>query len=78
MLADWSLIVSPEALESRYVRLAYRYFINREKPVLPLSCTEPVDTLPPELDNVEIVPYDIDDQKRSFQRLIHDIIDLRS
>ena len=71
------LIVSPQALESRYVRLAYRYFINREKPVIPVLY-KPVETLPPELNNVEIVPYDPDDQHHSFQRLIYDIIDLRS
>jgi hypothetical protein len=71
------LILSPDALDSRYVRLAYRYFINREKPVIPLLY-EPVDTLPPELDNMGIVTYDHGDQKRSFKRLIHNILDLHS
>ena len=71
------LIVSPEALDSRYVRLAYRYFLNREKPVIPVLY-KTVDTLPPELNNVETVAYNHDDPNHSFQRLIHHIIDLRS
>ena len=71
------LILSPEALESRYVKLAYRYFINREKPVIPLEYLA-VDSLPPELESVETLAYDHDDNRRSFQRLIHRIIDLRS
>lgn len=70
------IIVSPKVLESRYVRQAYRYFINREKPVIPVAY-KPVDGLPPELSNLETTPYDHDDTKRSFQRLIHDILDRR-
>ncbi len=71
------LIVSPEALESSYVRLAYRYFINREKPVMPVLY-KPVSQLPQELGNIETLPFDAADARRSFQRLIHTIIDRRS
>ncbi|MBZ0303745.1 MAG: FHA domain-containing protein, partial [Anaerolineae bacterium] len=71
------LILSPEALESRYVRLAYRYFINREKPVLPLDF-KPVETPPAELGGIELLSYDPDDPRHSFQRLIHAILDRRS
>jgi pSer/pThr/pTyr-binding forkhead associated (FHA) protein len=71
------LIVSPDALDSRYVRLAYRYFINREKPVIVVSY-RPVDALPPEISSLETVPFDPADARRSFQRLIHTIIDRRS
>lgn len=71
------LILSPDALESRYVKLAYRYFINREKPVIPVEYLA-VDSLPPELQNLETLAYDLDDPRRSFQRLIHKIIDLRA
>jgi hypothetical protein len=70
------LIVSPAALDSSYVRLAYRYFINREKPVLPVIYV-PVESLPAELANLESLPYDADDQKRSAQRLIHAVLDRR-
>jgi hypothetical protein len=71
------LVVSPEALESSYVRLAYRYFINREKPVLPVMYKQ-VDHLPSEMGNIETIPFDANDARRSFQRLIHTIIDRRS
>lgn len=71
------LILSPEALDSRYVRLAYRYFVNREKPVIPLAYKS-VETLPTELKGIETLAYDSVDPRRSFQRLIHAIIDRRS
>ena len=70
------LILSPEALDSSYVRLAYRYFINREKPVVPVAY-KPVASPPSELAASDPVAYDADDQKRSFQRLIFSIIDRR-
>jgi pSer/pThr/pTyr-binding forkhead associated (FHA) protein len=71
------LILSPEALDSRYARLAYRYFVNREKPVIPLAY-KPVEHLPTELKGIETLAYDPSDSRHSFQRLIHAIIDLRS
>lgn len=71
------LILSPEALDSRYARLAYRYFVNREKPVIPLAY-KPVDNLPTELRGMEPMQYDAADARHSFQRLIHAIIDRRS
>lgn len=71
------LVLSPDALESRYVRLAYRYFINREKPVIPLAY-KPVEALPTELSGLETLPYDASDPRRSYQRLIHVILDRHS
>jgi pSer/pThr/pTyr-binding forkhead associated (FHA) protein len=71
------LILSPETLDSRYARLAYRYFINREKPVIPLAY-KPVENLPTELKGIEALQYDPADSRHSFQRLIHTIIDRRS
>jgi pSer/pThr/pTyr-binding forkhead associated (FHA) protein len=71
------LILSPEALDSRYARLAYRYFVNREKPVI-LLAYKAVENLPTELKGIEALAYDSADSRHSFQRLIHDIIDRRS
>ncbi|HLV35787.1 MAG TPA: FHA domain-containing protein [Spirillospora sp.] len=71
------LVLSPDALESRYVRLAFRYFINREKPVIPLAY-KPVEALPTELSGLETLPYDASDPRRSYQRLIHVILDRHS
>lgn len=75
----WLLVVvlSPEAVESRYCRLEYRYFINREKPVLPFLY-KPVAKIPPELNGLEVIRYDKDDLKRSFQRLILEILHKRT
>jgi pSer/pThr/pTyr-binding forkhead associated (FHA) protein len=75
----WLLVVvlSPEAVESRYCRLEYRYFINREKPVLPFIY-KPVTKMPPELNGLEAIRYDKDDSKRSFQRLILEILHKRT
>lgn len=63
------VIVSPTALESRYVRLAYRYFFNREKPIIPMLYT-PVDNLPLELANLKAIRYDRQNRRRSFNELI--------
>ncbi|MBZ0290532.1 MAG: toll/interleukin-1 receptor domain-containing protein, partial [Anaerolineae bacterium] len=75
----WLLIVvlSPESVESRYTRLEYRYFINREKPVIPFLYKS-VEKMPPELTNLEIIRYDKDNGKRSFQRLILEILHRRT
>jgi pSer/pThr/pTyr-binding forkhead associated (FHA) protein len=66
------VIVSPSALESRYVRLAYRYFFNREKPIIPLLFL-PVEQLPLELINLETIRYDRQNRRRSFNELIEAI-----
>ncbi|MAS34701.1 MAG: hypothetical protein CL610_11885 [Anaerolineaceae bacterium] len=70
------LLISPEALESRYVRLAYRYFINREKPVIPLQY-KPSESMPTELTSIESLPFDIANARHSYQRLIHAILEKR-
>ncbi len=70
------LVVSPAALESRHVKLQYRYFINREKLVIPFLYS-PVDKMPHEFANIQAIPYDKDDSKRSFQRLILEILHKR-
>jgi hypothetical protein len=66
------VVVSPEALGSRHVRLAYRYFFNREKTVIPLVYAK-VEELPLELANRRIVRYDSRNRKKSFDELIAEI-----
>lgn len=63
------VVVSPAALESRYVRLAYRYFFNREKPIIPILYTS-VDNLPLELANLKAIRYDRQNRRRSFSELV--------
>lgn len=75
----WLLVVvlSPEAVASRYTRLEYRYFTNREKPVIPFIYKS-VEKMPPELNGLEAIRYDPDNGKRSFQRLILEILHKRT
>ena len=70
------LVLSPEALESRFVKWQYRYFINREKPLVPLGYRA-VGKLPPEFSGLEVMRYDDNDPKRSTQRLIYEILQKR-
>lgn len=67
-------VVSPASLDSRYTRQAYRYFINREKPVIPVVYN--LDTkLPPELLSLNPLYYKELTQNHSFQRLILEVLD---
>jgi pSer/pThr/pTyr-binding forkhead associated (FHA) protein len=70
------LVVSPAAIESRHVRLEYRHFVNREKPML-LFTYRPVDRLPPELAGVQAIAYDPANSMSSFRRLILEILHRR-
>ncbi|MCA9911103.1 MAG: TIR domain-containing protein [Anaerolineae bacterium] len=49
------LCVSPDALQSRYVKLEYRQFFNTNKPILPVIC-HPAE-LPAELGGIQYLPY---------------------
>ena len=66
------VVVSPEALESRYVRLAYRYFFNREKPIVPVLYA-PVDDVPLELRKHDMLTYSSTDRKKTFDTLIQEV-----
>jgi hypothetical protein len=50
------LCVSPRALESRYVKMEYRYFFNQGKTIYPLVCV-PAD-LPAELQGIQYHTWD--------------------
>ena len=52
------LCLSPEALESKYVRMEYRYFIEENKPIIPVMCRE--TRLLAELRGLQWLPYDLD------------------
>ena len=66
------VVISPEALESRYTRLAYRYFFNREKPIVPILYA-PVDDMPLELKKHPVVTYNSADRKKTFDTLIAEV-----
>lgn len=50
------LCISPEALDSRYVKMEYRYFFNANKPILPIICR--AAELPAELSGIQFLPYE--------------------
>jgi pSer/pThr/pTyr-binding forkhead associated (FHA) protein len=66
------VVVSPEALNSRHVRLAYRYFFNREKPVIPLLYAN-VEEVPVELTKSKVIRYDSHNRKGTFDELVTEI-----
>lgn len=71
------VVVSPEALESRYTRLAYRYFFNREKPIVPVLYA-PVEDMPLELKKHPVINYASTDRKKTFDALIEQVKKLKS
>lgn len=66
------VIVSPPALDSRYVRLAYRYFFNRDKPILPLLYA-PVEVLPPELKAQKTARLERHGGHSSFDEVVQEV-----
>ncbi len=66
------VIVSPPALDSRYVRLAYRYFFNRDKPILPLLYA-PVEALPPELKAQKTARLERHDGHSGFDEVVREV-----
>jgi TIR domain len=53
------LAVSPEALESRYVKMEYRFFLNSDKTIVPVIVT-PVEKLPFELSGIQYIDLTIE------------------
>jgi hypothetical protein len=70
------IVVSPRALNSNSVRMKYLHFINREKPVIPLIF-EPVKPMPNELKSLRTISYDAANPRKSFHKLIFEIMQMR-
>ena len=59
--------VSPNAMESNQViKKGYRYFLKRNKTVIPFLCCE-ADNTPYDLDNIQHIPYE--DQVKLIEEL---------
>jgi pSer/pThr/pTyr-binding forkhead associated (FHA) protein len=73
----WLLIVvvTQESISTPHVEMAYRYFFNREKPVIPLVVKD-LREVPRELRNLTTVIYDPDDPKEAFQKLVFEIMNI--
>ena len=64
------LCVSPSSLNSRYVKMEYRYFLDENKPVLPIIIEE--TKLPAELRRIQHVDYGDHDDLIDAIRLLLD------
>jgi pSer/pThr/pTyr-binding forkhead associated (FHA) protein len=71
------VVVSPAALEAKPVVLQYRYFYNREKPIVTLIYKPTTSMLPPELVKQRSVRFDENDRTKAFQRLMFEIMHSR-
>lgn len=60
-----TVIISPDAIESRYVRMEYRYFFNKNKPIVPILL-HPTE-LPPELDTIQHIDFTKHNFETAFQ-----------
>jgi hypothetical protein len=49
------LCVSPDALDSKYVKMEYRYFVTENKPLIPVICRQA--ELPVELRGIQHIEY---------------------
>lgn len=67
------LVMSPDAVQSRYVKMEYRFFFNNEKPIVPVII-KPVSELPPELTGIQYLDFTVetasnyDDLERVLER----------
>ncbi len=77
LAACWLTVVvlSPAARSSTHTRMAYRYFLNAEKPVIPLICDGA--SLPGELARTRALSFDCSGTRRGFHKLIYEILELR-
>lgn len=62
------LVASPEALESRYVKMEYRYFFNYGKTIIPVLYRL-VKRFPPELSTIQYVDCSGSNQAAGFKEL---------
>lgn len=70
------VVVSPESMESNHVKDCYRYFFNREKPLLVVNY-KPVDRLPMQLSRVSQINYDPENPGLMFRQLLFEILHLK-
>jgi pSer/pThr/pTyr-binding forkhead associated (FHA) protein len=70
------IVMSPRSLALNHLKMAYRYFLSHDKPVIPLVY-EPMVTLPIELARQRIILHDRKNPRRSVDKLIYEIKEMR-
>jgi hypothetical protein len=63
------LVLSPDALNSKYVKMEYRYFFRQEKPIIPVLYRQ-VARMPFELATIHYVDFTQGDRAKSYATLL--------
>ena len=63
------LVLTPESITSKYVKMEYRYFFNQEKPIIPILYRQ-LDRMPFELATFHYVDFTKGDHAKSYQELL--------
>jgi hypothetical protein len=63
------LIISPDSVISKYVKMEYRYFFKQDKPIIPILYKK-VDHIPFEIATLHHIDFTHADRSRSYQELI--------
>lgn len=71
------VVVSGAALQDSHVRMAYRHFLGRQRPVILLQYGT-FDALPDDLASLRSIQFDPNNPRRSFSKLIFEALHLRS
>jgi hypothetical protein len=69
------LVLSPDALNSRYVKMEYRYFFRQEKPIIPIIYRQ-VGRMPFELASLHYIDFTQGDRAKAYSTLV-DILSRR-
>jgi hypothetical protein len=62
------LVLSPDALNSRFVKMEYRFFFHQEKPIIPILYRN-VAQLPFELATLQFIDFTQEDRLKSYSSL---------
>lgn len=62
------LFLSPDAVRSKYVKIEYRFFLNKDKPIVPVLIRD-TDDLPAELSNIQYFDFSREPGDRSYDEL---------
>lgn len=70
------LVVSHHSLDDPHVQAAYQGFLEQEKPIVPLLYQH-ANSLPPELTRLRAIVFDTETPRKSFHKLIFEIMQHR-
>lgn len=68
------IMLTPASVQDPTVKLAYRHFAKRGRPML-LLVTDSRCELPPELEKARLLPYEADNPRRTLHRVLLEVAD---